>query len=130
LLEKLKIFPAEINSRNDIARRYEAALSDIVRTPGFPVGVTSVWAQYTLRIPGGRRDAVMKALRDHGIPSAVYYPRPLHHQTAYAHYPIPGNGLPVAEQLCAEVLSLPMHPYLTREEHEGVIAAFATALHG
>src|SRR5665647_955879 len=78
LIEKLKIFPDEIVARDRIARRYNEGLADVAITPTVPAGSTSVWAQYTLRISGGRRDALAASLKAEGIPTAIYYPIPLH----------------------------------------------------
>jgi len=129
LLEKLAIFADEIAARDRIAGRYDALLGDVVSVPEVPEGLTSVWAQYTIRLPAGcDRDALAARLKSAGIPTAVYYPKPLHIQTAYRDYPRAGNGLPVSEQLSAEVLSLPMHPYLDEATQEHIAAALRAAL--
>jgi dTDP-4-amino-4,6-dideoxygalactose transaminase len=128
LIEKLAIFADEIAARNRVAARYDAALGAHVAVPTVRAGAVSVWAQYTLRLPGGRRDAVMEALRARGVPTAVYYPLPLHQQTAYRDYPLAGNGLPVSEQLAQDVFSLPMHPYLQETEQDFIIGATIDAL--
>jgi dTDP-4-amino-4,6-dideoxygalactose transaminase len=112
LIEKLKIFPEEIEARNDVARRYAEGLADVVTVPEVPAGSTSVWAQYTIRLPAGRRDAFAAALKAEGIPTAVYYPIPLHRQQAYKHYPVGEGGVSVSDRLAGEVISLPMHAYL------------------
>jgi len=112
LLEKLKVFPEEIAARDRIAAIYGEGLAGDVIVPTVIEGATSVWAQYTIRLPVGTRDAVSAALKAVGIPTAVYYPKPLHLQTAYRHFPVAGNGLPVSESVAEQVLSLPMHPYL------------------
>lgn len=112
LLEKLKVFPEEIIARDRIAAIYGEGLAGDVIVPTVIEGATSVWAQYTIRLPAGTRDAVSAALKAVGIPTAVYYPKPLHLQTAYRHFPVAGNGLPVSESIAEQVLSLPMHPYL------------------
>lgn len=112
LLEKLKVFPEEIIARDRIAAIYGEGLAGDVIVPTVIEGATSVWAQYTIRLPAGTRDAVSAALKAVGIPTAVYYPKPLHLQTAYRHFPLAGNGLPVSESIAEQVLSLPMHPYL------------------
>ena len=109
LLEKLPIFEEEITLRNRVAQRYGALLEDLVVTPVLRAGSTSVWAQYTIQ--SGERDAIAQELKRQGIPNAVYYPLPLHRQTAYKDYPR-ATDLAVSERLCAQVLSLPMHPYL------------------
>jgi dTDP-4-amino-4,6-dideoxygalactose transaminase len=128
LLEKLKIFPDEIEKRNVIARRYNKLLQNFVQVPAVPDQSVCVWAQYTIRITGGRRDSVAHKLRAEGIPTAIYYPKPLHHQTAYRQYPSAGGGLPVAERLSREVLSLPMHPYLAPELQDRIVDRLAAAL--
>src|SRR5215210_545051 len=128
LLEKLKIFPDEIEKRNVVARRYNKLLQGLVEVPTAPQHSVSVWAQYTIRISGGRRDSVAQKLRAEGIPTAIYYPKPLHHQTAYRQYPSAAGGLPVAERLSREVLSLPMHPYLTAELQDRIVDRLAAAL--
>jgi dTDP-4-amino-4,6-dideoxygalactose transaminase len=130
LIEKLKIFPDEIAARNRIAARYNDALGDVAIVPRIMDGNTSVWAQYTLRIPGADRASVAAALKAKGVPTAIYYPKPLHHQTAYRHFPVAGNGLPVCERLAGEVISLPMHPYLDEPTQDRVIAATREALAG
>src|SRR5499426_1297293 len=112
LIEKLRIFPEEIVARERIARRYSAGLADIAIVPRLAQGSTSVWAQYTLRLPSGRRDGLMAALKGQGIPTAIYYPTPLHRQAPYQHFPVAAGGAPVSERLADEVISLPMHAYL------------------
>ncbi|HEY8964500.1 MAG TPA: DegT/DnrJ/EryC1/StrS aminotransferase family protein [Alphaproteobacteria bacterium] len=129
LLEKLDVYAHEIEARNRIAARYTAALKDIVTTPHVPDGLTSVWAQYTLLLKDGtNRNALAAALKEKGIPTAVYYPKGLHQQTAYKEYPVAGNGLPVSENLSARVISLPMHPYLTDAQIDYITDAVKTAL--
>lgn len=128
LSEKLKIFRDEIAARDRVAQRYNEALADVAIVPRVPDGMTSVWAQYTIRVDGGRRDALAAALKAQGIPTAIYYPKPLHRQEAYKHFPSADNGLPVTDQLVDEVISLPMHPYLDAPTQDRVIAAVRTAL--
>jgi dTDP-4-amino-4,6-dideoxygalactose transaminase len=123
LLEKLKIFPAEIDARNRIADRYSDGLGDIVAVPRVPEGLVSVWAQYTIRVPGGRRDALAAALKSEGIPTAIYYPIPLHRQQAYKQCPIGEAGVAVSEALASEVVSLPMHAYLDAPTQDRIIEA-------
>ena len=128
LIEKLKIFPEEIAARERIARRYNAALSDLVRVPHLSNEHTCVWAQYTVRVSGGRRDALAATLRAQGIPTAQYYPVPSHRQGAYRHYPVAQGGLAVTERLAAEVISLPMHAYLDEPTQNRIIGAVRGAL--
>jgi dTDP-4-amino-4,6-dideoxygalactose transaminase len=118
LLEKLRIFPDEIDKRNRVAERYNAALADVALVPKVPPGLTSVWAQYTIRIPPGRREPLAAALKSQGVPTAMYYPKPLHRQTAYCAHPVAGNGLPISDRVAEEVISLPMHPYLEPDEQD------------
>ena len=128
LLEKLKIFPNELGERDRIAQRYAHLLGDVVTVPEVAAEASSVWAQYTIRVPAGRRDQVVDELKGQGIPTAIYYAKPLHRQTAYKGYPISGNGLPVSDRLAGEVLSLPMHPYLTEAVQDRICAGVRHAL--
>jgi dTDP-4-amino-4,6-dideoxygalactose transaminase len=128
LIEKLEIFAEELCARARIARRYEEALRDVAVVPQVPAGLTSVWALYTIRLPARMRDRAMAALAAQGIPTGVYYPKPLHRQAAYRHYPVAGNGLPVTDRLADEVLSLPMHAYLDEATQDRIVAALRAAL--
>jgi dTDP-4-amino-4,6-dideoxygalactose transaminase len=128
LIEKLKLFPGEIEARNLVAQRYSDALEKHCIVPRVPEGLTSVWAQYTIRIGGGRRDKVAAALKEGGIPTAIYYVKPMHRQTAYKRFPVANNSLPVSDRLAGEVLSLPMHPYLSELDQDRVVAALVAAL--
>ncbi len=128
LIEKLKIFPDEIERRNGVADRYNEALSGSVPVPIIRPGMRSVWAQYTLRLPAKRRDEVAATLSMQGIPTAVYYPRPLHLQSAYRGHLVALDGAKVAERLSTEVLSLPMHPYLEPWQQDFVIDAVLSAV--
>ena len=128
LIEKLRIFRDEIERRDRIAARYNAALADVAQVPHVISGATSVWAQYTIRVPAARREALATGLKSRGVPTAIYYAKPLHHQTAYRNYPVAGNGLPVSERIAAEVISLPMHPYLEQGEQDFIIEALRVAL--
>lgn len=114
LLEKLKIFPRELEGRSEVAEAYGRGLDEEIEKPRVPVGTTSAWAQYTVQVRD--RDLAVKHLRERGIPTAIYYSRPLHLQPAYASFPQAPSGLKVAEELVDVVLSLPMHPYLTEDE--------------
>jgi dTDP-4-amino-4,6-dideoxygalactose transaminase len=128
LLEKMKIFPDEIVARHAVAKRYGDTLRDIVAVPEVPDGFTSVWAQYTIRVPGGQRDRLAAELKAQGVPTAIHYAKPLHQQEAYKRFPIAANGLPVSERLASEVLSLPMHPYLTEQIQDRIVDAVRRAL--
>jgi dTDP-4-amino-4,6-dideoxygalactose transaminase len=121
LVEKLKIFPDEIEARNRIAQRYNAELgnSNCIRIPRVIPGAQSVWAQYTIQVED--RASLQADLRDEGIPSAVYYPIPLGRQRGYAHFP--SVPTPVSDSLSASVVSLPMHPYLDEATQDRITAA-------
>jgi len=121
LIEKLKIFPDEIEARNRIARRYTEALasSNRIVTPAVIAGAISTWAQYTLQVED--RAKFQADMKDAGVPTMVYYPLPLSRQKAYAHYP--SAPIPVSEALCGKVVSLPMHPYLDEATQDRVIQA-------
>ncbi|MFQ5756452.1 MAG: DegT/DnrJ/EryC1/StrS family aminotransferase [Acidiferrobacterales bacterium] len=125
LLEKLAIFEGEIAARQRVAERYNAALGDVAQTPVVERGATSVWAQYTIRVKN--RAQVAAKLKDQGIPTAIYYPIPLHRQAAYKKFPVAPGGLPVSDQMAGEVLSLPMHPYLTETDQDRIISAVKEA---
>jgi dTDP-4-amino-4,6-dideoxygalactose transaminase len=129
LLEKLKIFPEEISARNAVAQRYADGLADVATVPRVGNESISVWAQYTIRLAPGRRDALAATLKAQGVPTAVYYAKPLHRQTAYRDFPVV-DGVPVSEQLADEVISLPMHAYLDPPVQDRIIAAVRRALAG
>jgi dTDP-4-amino-4,6-dideoxygalactose transaminase len=129
LIEKLKIFDDEIAVRNKIADRYARGLGNVVTVPHLASGCTSVWAQYTIRLPKGTdRDGFAAALKAQGIPTAIYYTKSIHQQTAYKHYPVADGGLPASEQLSDDVISLPMHAYLDEATQDRVIKAVRGAL--
>lgn len=111
LIEKLKIFPEEIISRNRLASLYTKSLNKYFITPELIEGTESVWAQYTLR--SNKRDSIISDLKSKGLPTAIYYPIPLSQQKGYVHFPCPKTGLPISEKLSKEVFSIPMHPYLS-----------------
>ena len=128
LLEKLSIFESEIVARNTVAARYNEALGDVIDVPQVSQDSRSIWAQYTLTCRDGQhREAIMQTLQDDGIPTAVYYPKPLHQQQAYAHFPRDPEGLSVSEALSANVFSLPMHPYLDPSVQDRIIASVRQA---
>jgi len=128
LLQKLKIFPDEIVARGQVAERYAAGLADVATVPRVGNESTSVWAQYTIRLAPGRRDALAAALKSHGIPTAIYYAKPLHRQPAYRGFPVANGGVPVSERLAGEVISLPMHAYLDPPVQDRIIDAVRRAL--
>jgi dTDP-4-amino-4,6-dideoxygalactose transaminase len=124
LIEKLKIFEDEIAARNKVAERYAQGLGNVVTVPQVASGATSVWAQYTIRLPlGCDRDSFAAALKAQGIPTAIYYPKSMHQQTAYRDFPVADGGLPASERLSRDVISLPMHAYLEESAQERIIKA-------
>jgi len=124
LIEKLKIFEDEIAARNEVAGRYARGLGNVVTVPHLANGSTSVWAQYTIRLPQGTdRDEFASVLKAQGIPTAIYYPKSMHQQTAYRNFPIADGGLPVCERLSSDVISLPMHAYLDEPTQARIIEA-------
>ncbi len=110
LIEKLAIFADEIRARNEVADRYAQMLEGLVKTPKVIDGGVSTWAQYVVEHEA--RDGLAAHLRVAGVPTAQYYPNPLHKQTAYADFPVGAGGMKVSEDVCRRVLALPMHPYL------------------
>ena len=126
---KMDIFDDELDQRQQVADRYADYLADLVETPGLAAGATSSWAQYTVKLPAGsNRDAVMAHLKDQGVPSAIYYPVPMHQQPPYQRFPASNGGLSVTADLCARVMALPMHPYLEDAQQQQVATALASAL--
>jgi dTDP-4-amino-4,6-dideoxygalactose transaminase len=128
LIEKLKIFPEEIEARNRVAARYAAALAEVAVVPRVGNESTSVWAQYTIRVKPAQRNPLAAALKAQGIPTAIYYSRPLHRQPAYRHFPLAEGGVPVSDALAAEALSLPMHAYLDPPVQDRIIESVQRAL--
>lgn len=125
LIEKLTIFEDELKARDRIARAYSVALADIVEVPMLMSGAFSAWAQYTIKLDG--RSAVQDRLKAVGVPTAVYYPIPMHRQSGYVDYPT-ASSLANAERLAKRVLSLPMHPYLDEDTQDVIVARVKDAL--
>ena len=124
LIVKLKAFAGELAAVNKAAAEYTDRLTDIVETPVVPAVGLSSWAQYTIKLNSKtERDGLQAYLKGQGIPSMVYYPTPMHRQTAYRNMILPETDCPVADELCGTVLSLPMHPYISLEEIDGVCNA-------
>ncbi len=122
LIEKLAIFADEIERRNVVAARYCDALRDCVGSvPTVIEGGISTWAQFT--IEHDNRDGLADHLKAKGVPSAVYYPKPMHMQTAYKDFPIGDGGLNVSEAKALRAISLPMHPYLDEGTQDTIIQA-------
>jgi dTDP-4-amino-4,6-dideoxygalactose transaminase len=121
LIEKLKIFAEEIEMRNRVAARYNALLAPSVQVPAVIQGGVSTWAQYTVEAQD--RDGLMAHLKTQGVPTAAYYPKPLHQQTAYREFPVAGGSLPASDAAGARVMSLPMHPYLDEATQDRIVEA-------
>ncbi|MGN6583325.1 MAG: DegT/DnrJ/EryC1/StrS family aminotransferase, partial [Rhizobiaceae bacterium] len=119
LLEKLSILEEEMEMRQVVARRYSDGLGNLVKVPVISEGNRSAWAQYAIETE--HRDAVRTALKENGIPTMIYYEKPLHQQKAYSRYKCASGGLPVSETLPDRILCLPMHPYLKRDDQERII---------
>ena len=134
LLAKLPLLEGELVARRQAAAWYEAALGGRVRTPQVTPGAESAWGIYTVLLQdAAARTRVQAAMQAAGVPSAIYYPKPLHHQPAYAAAHAAGieggaPPLPVSEDLCTRCLSLPMHPYLTEADVARVSAALLSGL--
>lgn len=119
VLAKLSRFDWEVQRRSELGARYSQLLSDSCVTPIVSAGNTHVYGQYTIRVPD--RDKLGEALKKEGIPSAVYYPKCLHEQPVYSHLNYSYGEFPNSELAAKEVISLPMHPYLTNAEIEHVV---------
>ena len=134
LLAKLPLLEDELAARRRLAAHYAARLGAHVQVPRIPEGAEHAWGLYTILLPdAGTRARVQEAMQARGVPSAIYYPRPLHHQPAYAAHhaaSIAGGPPPlsVSEALCGRVLSLPMHPYLDEAQAERVCEAVLAGL--
>ncbi len=128
LLAKLDVFEAELAQRDHIAAIYDRRLGNLLTVPARVPDSTSAWAVYAVLLPdGATRDRLAAGLRDHGVPSAIYYPRPLHHQPAYAGSH-DGAALAVSEDLATRIMALPIHPDLTDAQAEQVCDAVAAVL--
>jgi dTDP-4-amino-4,6-dideoxygalactose transaminase len=125
LAANLEVYPEELKARQGVAALYDALLTNYTTKPALRHQATSVWAQYTIR--SRERDALKARLAAAGIPTAIYYSRPLHRQTAYRDFPVADGGCPNSELAAAEVLSLPMHPYLAAVVQEEIAAAICAA---
>jgi dTDP-4-amino-4,6-dideoxygalactose transaminase len=126
LLEKMAIFDDECAARQRIAERYNQILSGVVSTPVVRADRSSVWAQYTIK--SKVRDKIVALLKAENIPTSVFYPKPIHVQPAYRAFPQAEGGLPVTEHLSREVVSLPMHAYLTEADQDRIASAVRRAV--
>lgn len=126
MLAKFPHFPKEVKLREEIGARYSELLNDCCTTPKIQMGNTHVYAQYTIRV--SNREEVQKKLSEKGIPTAVYYPVCLHEQPVYQHLGYTKGSFPVAEKASEEVLSLPMHPWLEKEDQDMVVETVKQSL--
>lgn len=120
LLAKWPYFQEEVEARARIGKRYNELLADVCTTPLTEDGNTHVYAQYTIRVPKEQRDAIQASLKEKGIPTGVYYPKCFHEQPVYANLGYQWGDFPESEKASREVLSLPMHPFLTEEEQDQI----------
>ena len=121
LLAKMEVFPQEVERRQRVAANYTEALKGIVETPHVPEGYRSAWAQYSILSP--RRKDLMEGLQKAGVPTMIYYPKPLHRQTAFAYLGYAEGSLPISERISGDIFSLPMHPYLKEADQMAVVDA-------
>ena len=119
LLIKLKNYEETISKRQTAAERYHKLLFDVAEKPMIKKHNTSVWAQYSIRIPS--RNLIRSKLKDLGIPTAVYYPKPLHLQDCFEYLGYKNGDFPVSEKVSSEIISLPMNPYLTYSEQKYIV---------
>jgi UDP-2-acetamido-2-deoxy-ribo-hexuluronate aminotransferase len=119
LLAKLEVFAGEVVARQEVAGRYSSALKKVVQVPYVAPECTSVWAQYS--VLSDRREALQQQLKEQGIPTAVYYPLPLHLQGAFAHLQYHPGDFPISEGIAGQIFSLPMHPYLSEADQGKII---------
>ncbi|MHB8910405.1 MAG: DegT/DnrJ/EryC1/StrS family aminotransferase [Syntrophales bacterium] len=124
LLAKFPLFPGEIDRRQEVAQRYDELLAGAVKTPVIPDGYRSAWAQYSvLARSDAERTALMAKLKAAGIPTAVYYPKPLHRQAAFASLRYQPGDFPISDDCASRIFSLPMHPYLPAGDQGRIAAA-------
>jgi UDP-2-acetamido-2-deoxy-ribo-hexuluronate aminotransferase len=126
LLVKLEIFDEEIASRQRLAARYNDALAPMVEVPYVTPECASVWAQYS--VLSGQRTLLQQKLKEAGVPTAIYYPLPLHLQTAFAHLKYQKGDFPVSETAAGRIFSLPLHPYLKDSVIDGIAEVVAKTL--
>ncbi len=130
LLCKFDIFPQELKLRQEVAERYSCLLSDTsLKTPVIPERMVSAWAQYSVLAENhNQRQMLLEKLKEFNIPTAVYYPKPLHLQKAFAPLGYEAGEFPVSEDYAERIFSLPMHPYLEAEDQQRVAEAIKDAL--
>ena len=121
LLAKMEIFDEEIALRNKVAARYSDTMKNSVVTPFVHPDCVSVWAQYSILTD--QRDEMLKKLKSRGVPTAVYYPKPLHLQDAFRDLGYKRGDFPISERIADSIFSIPMHPYLSTEDQDYIVKA-------
>ncbi len=125
LLAKFNIFPEEIELRQQVVDRYTAMLNPLrnIQSPAIPAGYRSAWAQYSiLAADENQRTELQNKLKEADIPTAIYYPKPLHLQSAFADLGYKNGDFPISEEISRRIFSLPMHPYLQEEDQQKIVA--------
>jgi len=122
LLAKMDIFDQEVASRQEVVRRYREALKEVVDVPYLAPECTSVWAQYS--VLSDNRTGLQQKLKERGVPTAIYYPLPLHLQGAFAYLEHQAGDFPVSEKASERIFSLPMHPYLGETDQDKIVEGF------
>jgi dTDP-4-amino-4,6-dideoxygalactose transaminase len=132
LIPKLEVFPKELEARQIVAKKYSALLSAFAghfSTPHIPSGLRSAWAQYSILTENSESRARLQGLlKDAGIPTAVYYPKPLHFQTAFQYLEYTEGAFPISEDFSRRIFSLPMHPYLRDEQIDKIVGVMKEVL--
>ena len=126
LFAKLEIFDQELAARQEIAQHYQEGLREIIQVPGVAPGCSSVWAQYSLESEA--RGAIMARLQEAGIPTAIYYPNPLHLLKVFQDLGYVSGDFPMSEAAAARIFSLPMHPYLEKTDQKRIIGIVRQAV--
>jgi UDP-2-acetamido-2-deoxy-ribo-hexuluronate aminotransferase len=126
VLAKLPSFPSEVRKRSEIGALYSELLKDVCVIPAIDHGNTHVYAQYTIRVPN--REELGKSLKEHGVPTAVYYPKCLHEQPVYSYLGYQWGEFPNCELASREVISLPMHPFLSDEDVKSIVSHLKNSL--
>jgi len=124
LLPKLKIFPEEIEARQQIAKSYSRLISNLspeIMGPYIPAGYRSAWAQYSILV--SKRQVIQEKLNNAGIPTAIYYTKPLHSQSAFKGLGYDHSAFPVSELTSKQILNLPMHPYMMEKDIHAIVKA-------
>ena len=131
LLVKLDLFEKELELREQVAKGYTQKLKDVIRTPVILNGYSSCWAQYTLKAKSfEERERILQTLDQNGIPTAVFYPTPIHMASAYKDSPFTRRSLAVTEDISKRVFSVPMHPYLTEPEIDRICSIIRDSIGG